>query len=187
MTLFDFEYPKPHRLREPCRACGERERGQIKESGGQDVVRCASCGAWVYNAPRAETGRPQRSKRARPTLGPKRRMRILRRDEFMCQIPRCPNTDSPVEVGHIVSIAEGRRAGEGRIELPVLDRILNSDHNLQAQCEVCNSGLGERSLIGDTERFDPAAILLQLQAIAMAMGLEWGAKFEDDEADPSDS
>ena len=54
MTMADT-----HTLRSPC-SCGSTE-GTIRESGGQDVVRCAKCATYQYNAPRVETGRKIRS------------------------------------------------------------------------------------------------------------------------------
>jgi hypothetical protein len=45
---------------EMSRACGHcsHQRGRIDRKRGQDVVSCESCGQYVYNASRAETGLP---------------------------------------------------------------------------------------------------------------------------------
>jgi hypothetical protein len=49
--LHDYEMSRA------CGHCGHR-RGRIDRKNGQDVVTCQSCGRYVYNASRAETGLP---------------------------------------------------------------------------------------------------------------------------------
>lgn len=82
---------------------------------------------------------------------PKVRARVLERDGFKCR--RCGNgpTEGPLEVDHIVSVAEGGTADES---------------NLQTLCRKCNKGKGadepanqDQSPLGDVSRDMLAAIL----------------------------
>lgn len=122
-----------HRMRSPCRWCGETERGFLRPSNGQNVVRCAECGRACYNAPRHETGDKPRSLASRPDIKPSRRARILERDNHTCV--GCHRADRPLVVAHLLSVDEGRALGATEAEL-------FHDENLAAMCEECNAGLG---------------------------------------------
>jgi hypothetical protein len=119
------------KMRKPC-VCGHTE-GSITESGLQDVVRCDRCGKFQYNAPRKELGKPRRSVTKREPIPASKRARILMRAGGACEICHC--SDSPLTVGHILSVDAGTRAG-------LDDYTINSDENLAAMCEACNSGIG---------------------------------------------
>jgi 5-methylcytosine-specific restriction endonuclease McrA len=123
-------------MRETCRQCGNAT-GYIETRGGQDCVFCGQCGRFQYNAPRAETGREVRSLRTRPDLAVGQRTRILDRDGGRCVL--CHSADRPLDVGHLVSVAEGREFG-------LTDDELFSDENLAAMCAPCNSGYSARSV-----------------------------------------
>lgn len=123
-------------MRSPCR-CGETI-GTIRTKNGQDCVYCRNCGRYAgYNAPRTETGRAVRSLRTRPDIKPGQRARVLDRDNGACIV--CHRTDVPLDVGHIVSVAEGRQLG-------MTDTQLFDDENLAAMCQSCNSGFNAVSI-----------------------------------------
>lgn len=122
-------------MREPCRVCGGLE-GSILEKTGQDTVRCVACDAWVYNAPRVETGRKQRSvTTVHAAIKPKQRMRILDRASSRCEVCGSRGNLHVGHVGHIVSVVAGLNYGMTEVEL-------NDDENLMAMCEECNLGQG---------------------------------------------
>lgn len=124
-----------HILRNPCSQCAS-EIGFITPTNGQDVVKCARCERFQYNAPRKETGKPQRSVRTRPTIKPSQRARIVERANRHCE--RC-GSDGILHVGHILSVEDGKQAGLSEAEV-------NDDENLIAECEECNLGHGDLTL-----------------------------------------
>lgn len=124
-----------HLLRRPCSRCGADE-GLITTVNGQDTVRCAQCKTFLYNAPRVETGREQRSVSTRPEIKPKQRARILDRDNAACVV--CGSTVG-LHIGHILSVEEGRAQGADDLEL-------FDDENLAVMCAECNLGWGVNSL-----------------------------------------
>lgn len=117
-------------MRAPCPACGWGE-GYVTETNGQDVIRCCRCNRWVYNRPKAESGKPQRTVRTRPEIKPSTKARILERDNYTCVM--CHAVDKPLHVGHLLSVDEGKRVGASEAEL-------FADENLAAMCEECNLG-----------------------------------------------
>jgi 5-methylcytosine-specific restriction endonuclease McrA len=123
-----------HRMRAPCPDCG-CEIGDIETKNGQDVVRCAApdCGHWCYNAPKKETGKPQRKVVTREGIKPSVRARVMLRAGGACEL--CHNESDPMHVGHLLSVDEGREDG-------LSDDALNSEENLAAMCEACNIGIG---------------------------------------------
>jgi len=70
--------------------------------------------------------------RNRPWIPPRHRVWILLRDGGRCVI--C-NSNRELEVGHLISVAAGRRLGLSEAEL-------YSAENLAAMCRECNRGLG---------------------------------------------
>lgn len=134
------ESPKPFIMRSVCQ-CGSAE-GTLTETGAQDVVRCARCNKFQYNAPRTETGKAVRSvSTTHAAIGPKRRAEILLRANWRCECcgrkPEKPTDE--LHVGHAVSVADGHAQGLG-------DDEINSDENLLAMCSECNLGLGRESI-----------------------------------------
>lgn len=128
----DDSVPSRIPMRQPCRYCGH-ELGVIDTRGGQDTVWCARCEQYAgYNAPRTETGRPRRSLATRPGISVSQRTRILLRDNRACFL--CHRRDVPLDVGHMVSVHDGRKWG-----LP--ESELFGDDNQIAMCAACNSGL----------------------------------------------
>jgi hypothetical protein len=138
-------------MRAPCAQCGGT-LGIVTERNGQDVVRCIACGTHCYNRPKSESGKPQRSVRTRPDIAPSTKVRILERDNFACVI--CHSVTSPLHVGHLLSVANGRQLGAS-------DDELYADDNLAAMCEECNLGLAELSV-------SPRLLYLLLQSRARA-------------------
>lgn len=126
----------PYRMRAPCRYCG-CENGTLTPKGGQNCVYCDDCGRLAYNAPKTETGETTASLRTRPDIKPSKRARILERDNYTCV--GCHRADLPLEVGHLLSVEEGRALG-------ATDEELWSDDNLAAMCAPCNSGLSFRTV-----------------------------------------
>lgn len=124
--------PYPLRKACPC-SC---EAGYIRERSGQQVVSCALCHRFQYNAPKSETGLPQRSVSDRPTLKPSQRARILDRDCGRCVV--CGQGEGIMHIGHLVSVEDGRAVGASEDEIW-------SDENLAVMCEVCNLGFGKRT------------------------------------------
>lgn len=124
-------------MRKPCRGCSCPD-GVIVTKGGQDTVRCQKCGTYAgYNASRLETGRARRSLRTRPDISVTQRARILLRDNRSCFW--CHRRDLSLEVGHMVSVHDGRR-------MKLSEAWLFGDENLVAMCDSCNSGLGRRTV-----------------------------------------
>jgi 5-methylcytosine-specific restriction endonuclease McrA len=128
--------PTPMTMRAPCRYCGHA-LGRIETRSGQDCVFCLACGRHNYNAPRTETGRDVRSLRTRPDIKPSQRARILDRDDSRCII--CHTVERALDVGHLVSVEDGRKQG-------LTDAELYADDNLVAMCAPCNSGYGAVSV-----------------------------------------
>lgn len=121
-----------HSLRIPCPRCGGVD-GYIDTRNGQDCVFCINDGWFSHNAPKHETGRTVRPLRTRPDIKPNQRTRILDRDNGTCIL--CHRTNLDLDVGHLVSIDEGRMLG-------MTDAELYDDENLAAMCGPCNSGYG---------------------------------------------
>jgi hypothetical protein len=92
-------------MRKPCPKC-RWTVGLITTRSGQDTVWCERCSGYCYNAPRSETGRAVRSLRTRPGVRPSQRNRVLVRDGFACVM--CHRANVELEVGHIVSVRDGR-------------------------------------------------------------------------------
>lgn len=124
---------EPYWMREPCRKC-TNQRGLRVDRGGQACIYCAVCGQFAYNAPKSETGEPQRSVRTRPDIKPSQRRRIFDRDGSRCVF--CNTDDTKLHVGHLLSVDDGHRLG-------VPDNELFSDENLAVMCEECNLGFGK--------------------------------------------
>jgi 5-methylcytosine-specific restriction endonuclease McrA len=123
-------------MREPCRFC-RNATGTMEMKNGQDTVRCAWCNKHCYNAPKSETGREQRSLRTRPNIKVSQRSRILLRDNATCIL--CHRTDIAIDIGHIISVQDGRAEG-------MTDTELFHDENLATMCDSCNSGLSSETL-----------------------------------------
>lgn len=123
-------------MRKPCAKCGCGE-GNITETGAQDVVRCASCHAFAYNAPRTETGKAVRSvQTTHAAIKPALRARVIERDCGHCVA--CGSVTN-LHVGHVVSVADGH-------DLGLSDADINSTENLVTLCAECNLGWGQRSM-----------------------------------------
>jgi len=115
-----------------CPQCGS-VKAFVTETSGQNVVRCNGCEKHLYNASRTSLGeKPRTLATTHAAIKPKQRMRIIERASGRCET--C-GSRSLVQVGHIVSVADGHK-------LNLTDDIINSDENLICQCAECNSGQG---------------------------------------------
>lgn len=130
-------YDRPHKLRAPCRFClADRITsvdGFVVETNGQDVVRCVRCNRAVYNAPRVETGRAERTvTTVHNGIKPGQRARVLMRDG-RCRL--CGSTEN-LHVGHVIPVVVGLEQGLTEVEL-------NNDENLITLCAECNLGMSD--------------------------------------------
>ena len=128
--------PLPLPLRDPCR-CGGND-GVVHTRGGQDVVRCAACDTYQYNAPRSETGRERRNL-ARTAIPPGKRARILRAHANSCVGCGARPPDVELTIGHLVPRADA-------IELGLPEHLADHDFNLAPMCPECNAGLGRSAV-----------------------------------------
>lgn len=122
----------PFRMRAMCK-CGSVD-GVIKETGAQDVVRCANCNAFQYNAPRVETGKAVRSvSSVHDAVTGRKRAEILFRAQFRCEMcaHRPTKETDELHVGHAISV---KRALENGLS----DAQINSNENLMCLCANCN-------------------------------------------------
>lgn len=129
---------EPPRMRAPCRSCGATAKRIEWNRNGQDVVRCSTCDAYAYCAPRSETGRPQRTVQTRLDLRPRQRARIFSRDLARCVLCTADRS-TRIDVGHLLSVKDGRALG-------VSHDWLAADDNLAVMCAECNDWLGANSL-----------------------------------------
>lgn len=111
--------------------------GYLKPSNGQDVIRCLKCDRQTYNAPKTETGKPQRIIRTRPGLKPGQRERVLESCGGVCFL--CHRADTILHVSHALSVADAQEMGWSEDEYM-------DDANLYAGCEECNLGLKSKSM-----------------------------------------
>lgn len=136
MTADTYDHT-PWPMDRPCKRCGAQGTGYLTTRGGQDTVTCGSCGEYAgFNAPKTATGRKVRVIGTRPGIPPSQRSRILERDNYRCIL--C-HRDSELQIGHLISEADGRALG-------LTDRELYDDENLAAMCAECNSGQSRRPL-----------------------------------------
>jgi hypothetical protein len=109
--------------------------GEVRTRGQQDCVFCTTCGSFLYNAPRVETGKETRTVTTiHNGIKPKQRARILMRANGACEL--CHGSDVPLHVGHMVGVLHGFANG-------LTEEIINDDENLCAMCEECNLGVGK--------------------------------------------
>jgi 5-methylcytosine-specific restriction endonuclease McrA len=131
----------PITSRQPCPKCNSTDALR-SDRNGQAVVRCRNCHAFLYNAPKVETGeRPRTVQAVRPDVKPKVQQAVFERDGQACVL--CHRDDVPLTIGHVVSIKDAEELGE-------VGPWLSGSENLVAMCEACNSGLGGRSLLPTT-------------------------------------
>jgi len=142
MTENPFAPGTPHTIppeRRPC-ACGSRAV-HWKMSNGQRIARCDQCGnPNVYCVPNHEVGEgPKPLRRIAPdTVDASQKIRILLRDRGRCAL--CRTSEEPLHIGHLVSLAEGKRYTDK------VHSALRSDANLVVMCDACNLDLGKQSV-----------------------------------------
>ncbi len=147
---------QPYQMRSPCKKCGH-DIGFVTEQGSQDVVRCSSCDAYCYCAPRVETGKATRTVAKRPGINPKMRARILVvRANGKCEICGSAGTErDPLHVGHLIS-------RENAFRLGMTESEIDSEENLCAMCAECNLGLGHETV--------PARLLARVVMVRLRFG-----------------
>ena len=132
----------PQQRKEHCGQCdpgGTDRRATRRLVNGQDTVRCAHCGAFLYNIPKRESGRERRSVRSRPDIDPAVRAIVLERDRARCVLcGRTPEDNVVLHVAHLVSVEDCKQHG-------VPEAAWNEEYNLRTLCEECNLGEGGRS------------------------------------------
>src|SRR5262245_31427937 len=95
---------QPYAMSQPCDRCGS-EDGLLVEAGPHWKLTCADCGAYQRFVSKAELGLSIRSLSVRPDIKPKKRARILERDNYRCVL--CGRNEDP-QIGHILSVDDGR-------------------------------------------------------------------------------
>lgn len=122
--------------RSPCPDCGGRDV-EWTPKNGQRPAHCTACGRYVYCIPNHELGLGPVKPRTRSpeTVDPSQAARIRVRDRGVCAM--CRTTEGPLEIGHLLSLAECRK-------YPSLRQAMGSDANLALMCRACNSDLSER-------------------------------------------
>lgn len=141
----DGNTPKPWPLAKPCKRCGAQgdQAGlliRVPEGLHAAKLICATCTDFVQWIGKKALGDPIRSLTPRgECVKPKQRQRILARDGGRCMLCGAAPPDIILNAGHILSHADGEAHG-----LP--EELIDSDDNLMAMCERCNSGLGKQSL-----------------------------------------
>lgn len=130
-------------MRAPCKHCGH-EVGYVRETNGQNVVRCAACDRAQYNAPKVETGEPVRKIKTRGPVNPSTWARIIERDGARCVCCGADSSDTVMHVSHIISVKEGQKVAK---TYGVDPGFIDSDENLVVCCEACNAGQAHRSMI----------------------------------------
>lgn len=98
------------------------------------------CGAWVYNAPRTETGRAVYSLASRPDITPSQRSRVLAAHDYRCVGCGRDSFDVVLHLGHLISLKDAEEHGF------IDDPVVHSEWNLAPMCAECNSGLGPTSV-----------------------------------------
>lgn len=88
---------------------------------------------------KAELGLSQRSVSTRKGIKAAQRSRIMQRDSYRCQTCGRAQPEVILNVGHIISVHDGK-------DLGLADREINDDENLLTQCEECNLGLGKQTM-----------------------------------------
>lgn len=143
-------------MRQSCPRC-RGPYGRVEKRNGQACVFCATpgCGAWVYNAPRTETGEKPRSvSTVHDGIKPKARARIILRANGHCELCGADASVSPLHVGHLISVQDGVAEG-------LTDEQINHQENLAAMCDQCNLGLGDTSV--------PLRMLYRITALRLAI------------------
>jgi hypothetical protein len=124
-------------MRQQCPRC-DGSVGYIVDRGGQNCVYCVKCDQWLYNAPKSETGQPQRKVNTRPGMKPSQRLRIIERANGRCELCGATPPNVILHVDHILSVCDGELLGMTETEI-------NHDENLCCLCEECNLGKGKVS------------------------------------------
>lgn len=128
------------RVRRRCQRCNS-DIATVTPNGPHLAATCATCGVFIYNAPRHEFGLATRPvSENRKEIRPKRRAAILARDNGRCVLcGRAAADGVALTIGHLLSVDEGVALGADR-------DLLNDDLNLAAMCDTCQLGLGRQSV-----------------------------------------
>lgn len=142
-----FRSEPSYEMRELCRWClkdggGEVRDGFIRESNGQDVVRCSQCERACYNAPKRETGKPQRKLGTREGMSQWQKERVIAECGAHCHW--CGQ--SPAEHKIVLTVAHLLSVHDAINIFGMTEDEANDDENLLPCCESCNSHTGKISV-----------------------------------------
>jgi hypothetical protein len=126
--------PGPYQATRPCKSCGGHD-AWIETKNGQDMVSCLTCAdrPWIYNAPKAETGRKARTLSSREGITPSQKARILAAHDHCCIACGHRPPEVQLDLEHII-------AREVAYAYGCLDWLIDSEWNLAPMCAECNSG-----------------------------------------------
>lgn len=137
------EIPAKWPLPKPCFRCSWDGDGVLTpqyEADGRLArigLTCGACGLHVKWVPKRDLGLAPDNKRTRPEISPSKRARILAAFNHICV--SCKRDDRPLEIGHLISIADGHQYG-------LTDDELFDDFNLVPMCDACNAGQGDMTV-----------------------------------------
>jgi 5-methylcytosine-specific restriction endonuclease McrA len=133
-------FPIPGGLKRPCKTCGGTDGFAVLHGPGY-LACCSRCEKSLggYFVSKVDMGIAKRSVRSQPGVSTTAHSRILERDRWACMECGRRPPDVALEVGHLISKAQGQFIGMTAGEL-------NSDENLYAVCQECNAGRSTRSI-----------------------------------------
>lgn len=114
-----------------CTRCGCEDDGVL---GSDRSLRCSECGLFVKWVAKRDLGLAASDKRTRPDIKPSKRAAILAAFNHTCV--NCHRDDRPLEIGHLISDAEGHA-------FDMTDAELYDELNLAPFCDACNAGQGD--------------------------------------------
>jgi hypothetical protein len=118
----------------PCPVCGGAE-GDLVAGIGHSSVRCIGCGLLCSDLRETALGRARQ--RHRPWISHREKIHILTRDRCACFW--CHRCDVRLQIGHLISVCDGRAMG-------LSDAELSSSENLAAMCASCNAGMWRETM-----------------------------------------
>lgn len=134
LTEMSIDLVKHADIKPSCAVCGSKT-GIAKRKNGVWQLYC-ECGKWHSTPKIKDIGVKPRKVYRRKTIGLSQRTRIILRAAGACELCR---TNKELRVGHMLSVKDG-------VEMGLTAEFLNSDENIAAMCECCNSGIKEGTI-----------------------------------------